>query len=55
MPGRAGAGSSRRGTPTARQAITIDDLCASPGVGLHFRHEFLLQHWHELLVQHGQE
>jgi hypothetical protein len=35
-----------------RQATNIDELCASPWIGLHYRHEFLLHHRHELLVQH---
>jgi hypothetical protein len=38
--------------PAPRQTVNIDDLCASPWVGLHYRHEFLLHHRHELLVQH---
>ncbi|MFF2246076.1 hypothetical protein ACFVTM_18070 [Arthrobacter sp. NPDC058130] len=39
-------------TPEPREPrlpACIDDLAASPWVGLHFRHEFLLQHSHELL------
>lgn len=35
-----------------RQPVNIDDLVASPWVGLHYRHEFLLHHRHELLEQH---
>ncbi|MDR7159089.1 hypothetical protein [Arthrobacter sp. BE255] len=35
-----------------RQTVNIDDLAASPWVGLHYRHEFLLHHRHELLEQH---
>lgn len=34
-----------------RQAIDIDELSASPWIGLHYRHEFLLHHRHELLKQ----
>lgn len=30
-------------------ALTIDEITASPWVGLHFRHEFLLHYQHELL------
>jgi hypothetical protein len=41
--------------PAPRQVINIDDLAASPWIGLHPRHEFLLHHRHELLVQHGQD
>ncbi|MGX1163418.1 hypothetical protein FBY31_4457 [Arthrobacter sp. SLBN-100] len=33
-----------------RQTINIDELCASPWVGLHYRQEFLLHHRHELLM-----
>ncbi|MDR6688679.1 hypothetical protein J2Y41_004274 [Arthrobacter sp. 1088] len=29
----------------------IDDLVASPWIGLYFRHEFALHHSHELLEQ----
>jgi hypothetical protein len=36
---------------TPLQAINIDDLAASPWVGLH-RHELLLHYRHGLLVQH---
>lgn len=36
--------------PEPRQSIDIDEVCASPWVGLHYRHEFLLHHRHELLV-----
>lgn len=32
-----------------RQAISIDDLCASPWIGFYYRHEFLLRHRHESL------
>lgn len=38
--------------PPTRQTINIDELSASPWVGLHYRHEFMLHHRHELLVQH---
>ncbi|RNL54333.1 hypothetical protein D7003_11525 [Arthrobacter oryzae] len=37
--------------PGPRQAINIDELFASPWIGLHYRHEYLLHHRHELLVQ----
>jgi hypothetical protein len=37
--------------PAPRQAINVDELCASPWIGLHYRHEFLLHYRHELLVQ----
>jgi hypothetical protein len=30
-------------------AFAIDELAASPWVGLHYRHEFLLHYKHELL------
>lgn len=36
--------------PAPRQAINIDELSASPWIGLHYRHEFLLHYRHELLV-----
>ena len=39
-------------TPVPRQAINIDELTASPWIGLHYRHEFLLHYRHELLEQH---
>lgn len=39
-------------TPAPRQPINIDEFSASPWVGLHYRHEFLLHYRHELLVQH---
>jgi hypothetical protein len=35
-----------------RQAFNIDELTASPWIGLHYRHEFLLHYRHELLEQH---
>lgn len=38
-----------------RQPFNIDDLAASPWIGLHYRHEFLLHHRHELLEQHLRE
>jgi hypothetical protein len=38
--------------PAPRQPVNIDDLAASPWVGLHYLHEFLLHHRHELLEQH---
>jgi len=31
------------------KAINIDDFNASPWIGLHYRHEFLLHHRHESL------
>ncbi|BCW35907.1 hypothetical protein StoSoilA2_19630 [Arthrobacter sp. StoSoilA2] len=37
-------------TPVPRDAINIDELSASPWVGLHYRHEFLLHYRHEQLV-----
>jgi hypothetical protein len=37
--------------PTPRSTTNIDELTASPWIGLHYRHEFLLHHRHELLVQ----
>ena len=30
-------------------ALDIDEIVASPWIGLHYRHEFLLHHRHELL------
>ena len=33
------------------KAFDIDELITSPWVGLHYRHEFLLHHRHELLEQ----
>lgn len=38
--------------PASRQAINIDALSASPWVGLHYSHEFLLHYRHDLLVRH---
>jgi hypothetical protein len=35
-----------------QQVINLDALHASPWVGLHYRHEFLLHYQHERLVQH---
>jgi hypothetical protein len=35
--------------PVPRQALNIDELTASPWIGLHYRHEFLLHYRHELL------
>ncbi|WP_104062238.1 hypothetical protein [Arthrobacter sp. 4R501] len=34
-----------------RQLINIDELIASPWIGLHYRYEFLLHHSHQLLEQ----
>ena len=34
-----------------QQPFNIDELTVSPWIGLHFRHEFLLHHRHELLEQ----
>lgn len=34
-----------------RNAFDIDELTASPWIGLHFRHEFMLHYRHELLGQ----
>lgn len=34
---------------TQPQASSIDELSASPWIGMHYRHEFLLHHRHELL------
>lgn len=34
-----------------RQALNIDELTASPWIGLHYKHEFLLHYKHELLEQ----
>lgn len=38
-------------TPVSRPTFNIDDICASPWVGLHHRHEFLLHYKHEMLEQ----
>jgi hypothetical protein len=51
-PGLPEQASRAEKAPVPRQPINIDDLCVSPWVGLHYRHEFLLHHRHELLVQH---
>ncbi|NYD79671.1 hypothetical protein BJY19_003404 [Arthrobacter cupressi] len=38
------------------RAFGIDDFCASPWIGLHYRHEFLLHCNHELLeYQHPKD
>jgi hypothetical protein len=41
--------------PAALQAVDIDALSASPWIGLHYRHEFLLHYRHELLVQRHED
>lgn len=38
-----------------RLPLFIDDICASPWIGLHYRHEFLLHLRHELLVQRADD
>ena len=38
---------------TAWEIPSIDAFGASPWVGLHYRHEFLLHHRHELLAHQG--
>lgn len=35
--------------PTPLQDFGIDEYSASPWIGLHYRHEFLLHYRHELL------
>lgn len=35
--------------PAPLQAINIDELIASPWIGLHYKHEFLVHYRHELL------
>ena len=35
--------------------LDIDDLCTSPWVGMHYRHEFLLHYRHELLEQNQKD
>ena len=37
------------GSTSLGLALDIDELVASPWIGLHYRHEFLLHHRHELL------
>lgn len=39
--------------PDGSKGIDIDGFVASPWIGLHYRHEFLLHHRHELLEQQG--
>jgi hypothetical protein len=39
-------------TEAPGQAFNIDEHAASPWIGLHYRHEFLLHYKHELLEQH---
>ena len=39
------------GAPPPRRDFDIDELIASPWIGLHYRHEFLLHHRHELLEE----
>jgi hypothetical protein len=49
---------ARDRTPCAEETpvpLTIDELAASPWVGLHYRYEFLLHYRHELLEQHPKE
>ena len=41
------------GNSAAREIPSIDAFGASPWVGLHYRHEFLLHHRHELLAYPG--
>jgi hypothetical protein len=40
---------SAQEAPTPRHVLGIDELAASPWIGLHYRHEFLLHHRHESL------
>jgi hypothetical protein len=35
-------------------AFDMDELIASPWLGLHYRHEFLLHHRHELLERNAE-
>lgn len=35
--------------PALAIPVDIDEIVASPWIGLHYRHEFLLHHRHELL------
>jgi hypothetical protein len=35
--------------PAPLQAMNIDEVTASPWIGLHYKHEFLLHYRHELL------
>lgn len=41
--------------PDGCRGLDIDAFMASPWIGLHYRHEFLLHHRHELLEQHSRE
>jgi hypothetical protein len=61
LPGSPAKEPSRSGVPVGnlcpqvlplRQPLGIDELAASPWIGLHYRHEFLLHYKHELLEQH---
>lgn len=36
-------------TPVPLKDFAIDEYSASPWIGLHYRHEFMLHHRHELL------
>jgi hypothetical protein len=38
-----------------QDAFDIDELNASPWIGLHYRHEFLLHYSHELLEKHPKD
>lgn len=57
IPVRKGFGSglpdrtSRPEAPSPRHDFGIDELIASPWIGLHYRHEFMLHHRHELLEE----
>lgn len=42
-------------TAVPRPALNIDELTASPWIGLHYRHEFLLHYRHELLELHPKD
>lgn len=37
--------------PENRHLFNLDELAASPWIGLHYKHEFLLHHSHHLLEQ----
>jgi hypothetical protein len=41
--------SAREAHSPSQLSLEIDEITASPWIGLHYRHEFLLHHRHEML------
>lgn len=49
QPGTPEQGTFRKKAPAQPSPFNIDDFITLPWIGLHYRHEFMLQHSHELL------